>query len=129
MPKSAASPSAGDLPASNAARQRAAQRSDSSIERSASARSTGYGVHSSNTMTTSAPSARWTSIERSGVSTTFAPTTGELNSTPSSLKRRSFCRLQTWNPPESVKIGRSQCMNACRPPWARTTSMPGRNIK
>src|SRR3546814_1773523 len=47
--------------------QRAAQRADSSIELRACCSVAGYGVHSSNCMMMSEPSACWTSIERSGV--------------------------------------------------------------
>jgi len=36
---------------------------------------------------------------------------------------------KTWKPPESVSIGRCQFMNSCRPPCARITSVPGRNIR
>src|SRR3546814_4880563 len=45
--------------------QRAAQRADSSIELRACCSVAGYGVHSSNCMMMSEPSACWTSIERS----------------------------------------------------------------
>ena len=32
----------------------------------------------------------------------------------------------TWNPPESVRIGRSQPLKPCKPPAAFNTSKPGR---
>ncbi len=54
---------------------------------------------------------------------------GERNVTPSSLMSRCPARLHTWKPPESVRIGPSQCMKRCRPPRSRMTSEPGRSIK
>ena len=54
---------------------------------------------------------------------------GERNLTPASVILRKSPKLQTWNPPESVKIGFSQPIKSCKSPWARTTSVPGRNIK
>ena len=36
---------------------------------------------------------------------------GDWKCTPSSLILRSFARENTWNPPESVRIGRSQFIN------------------
>ena len=56
----------------------------------------GYGVHSSNTMATSDPSARWTCIARSGSRNTSAPSTGERKRTPSSETLRIVARLKTW---------------------------------
>src|SRR2546426_2999111 len=58
----------------------------------------------------SAPSARWTSIVSSGERKWDAPSIGDRNSTPSSVIRRSFARLQTWKPPESVRSAPSQPM-------------------
>jgi hypothetical protein len=95
----------------------------------ASASVAGYGVHSSNTMTTSEPRFRCTAMDRSGVSSTRSPLTGERKMTPASEILRSSPRLHTWNPPESVRIGLSQCMNRCRPPSARTVSSPGRSMR
>ncbi len=37
--------------------------------------------------------------------------------------------LKTWKPPESVRIGPSQDMNACNPPSSRTTAAPGRSAR
>ena len=74
---------------SNSARERAAQRSDSSIDAAASSRVAGYGVHSSNTITMSESSACWICIEISGVRNSLSPLTGEANATPSSCTRRS----------------------------------------
>ncbi len=56
----------------------------------------GYGVHSSNTIATSEPSARWTCIARSGSRKTSAPSTGERKRTPSSETLRIVARLKTW---------------------------------
>ena len=47
------------------------------------------------------------------------------NSTPSSVILRSFARLNTWKPPESVRIGRCQCMKPCRPRCALDDLEPG----
>ena len=95
MPNSAASLSRSRFSSSNAARLRFAQRSESCIDSRAAAWSAGYAVHSSNTMTMSAPSASCISIERSGVSSIRSPLTGERNSTPFSVILRRLCRLQT----------------------------------
>src|SRR5687768_17954645 len=35
-------------------------------------------------------------------------------------------RLQTWKPPESVRIGLFHCSKRCRPPNCWSTSRPGR---
>jgi hypothetical protein len=89
----------------------------------------GYGVHSSKIIAMSASRSRCTCMERSGVNITGSPLCGERKLTPSSVILRSVARLNTWKPPESVRIGRSQCMKRCKPPWARMTSMPGRSIR
>ena len=47
-------------------------------------------------------------IASSGVNTWREPSYTELNSTPSSRMRRVPSRLNTWKPPESVRIGPSQ---------------------
>ena len=114
-------------PVSNSLRERRAQRSDNCIESAASSRVAGCGVHSSNTITTSESSVRWICIESSGVRNSLSPFTGEANATPSSATLRSGPRLHTWKPPESVRMGRSQPMKRCSPPWAATTSCPGRS--
>ena len=87
----------------------------------------GYGVHSSNTMAISESSARWICIEISGVSSSRSPLTGDANATPSSRTLRRAPRLQTWNPPESVRSERCQPMKRCRPRCAAITSTPGRS--
>ena len=64
----------------------------------------------------SGPSASWTAIECSGVNRWIDPSRWLLNVTPSSSMTRRSPRRTTWNPPESVRIGRSQPMNAWSPP-------------
>jgi hypothetical protein len=82
-----------------------AQRSDNCIARSISARSAGRRTHSSSCMAISEPSSRCTSIERSGDSSTLAPSICERNVTACSLSLRSCASDITWKPPESVSIG------------------------
>ena len=89
----------------------------------------GYGGHSSKTMTTSESSAVCTCMEISGLRNTASPFTGDRKRTPSSESLRNSARLNTWNPPESVRIGPGQCMKPCSPPCARITSVPGRSIR
>jgi hypothetical protein len=108
-----------------AAFERFAQRSESRIDSAASSRVDGYAVHSSNTMTMSESSTRWMRIDSSGVRKSLSPLMGDWNATPSSLILRSAPRLQTWKPPESVRIGRLQPMKRCNPPCAAITSSPG----
>ena len=107
--------------------ERLAQRSDSSMERLATSWSAGYGVHSSKIITMSEPRARCTAMDSSGPMKTLAPSTGEAKVTPSSLILRMAPRLNTWKPPESVRIGPFHCMKSCRSPWRWITSVPGRN--
>jgi hypothetical protein len=86
-------------------------------------------VHSSKIMTMSEPSSRCTCIEISGLRNTGLPSTGDWNFTPSSVILRSSPRLKTWKPPESVRMGLSQCMKPCRSPSRRMISVPGRSIR
>ena len=69
----------------------------------------------------------WISIDVSGVRNILSPLMGDWNATPSSVILRSAPRLKTWKPPESVRMGFSQPMKRCSPPWPRTTSTPGRS--
>ena len=62
-----------------------------------------------------------------GALAALAPLTGEAKRTPSSAIFLIAPRLNTWKPPESVRMGRSQPMKRCRPPCARITSRPGRS--
>ena len=48
------------------------------------------------------------------------------NVTPSSSTTRRSPSDTTWNPPESVRMGRSQSMNRCSPPSRAIRSWPGR---
>ena len=70
-------------------------------------------------------SADCSSIARSGVRKCFVPSSGERNSTPSSVTRRREARLITWKPPESVRIARGQPMKAWRPPAFSIVAGPG----
>ena len=116
------------------ARDRAA--SDRSAQRwvRAMASSTACGGASaptrwSRTMATSLPSASWMAIARSGVRRIGVPSRCEAKVTPSSSTVRSRPRLKTWKPPESVRIGPSQAMKACRPPRRAIRSSPGRKVR
>ena len=88
----------------------------------------GYGVHSSKAMITSAPSAFWISIERSGVSSSTEPSTSFLKRTPWSLISLLGSE-KTWKPPLSVRIGPSQREKAWRPPSFSTSASPGRSAR
>ena len=55
----------------------------------------------------------------------MSPLIGDWNFTPSSVILRSAPRLNTWKPPESVRMGPSQPMKRCSPPCAAITSSPG----
>ena len=122
----------GFSPRRNSSRLRRAQRSDSCIERAASSWVVGrplisIGVHSSNTMAMSEFSARCTCIETSGVRKSLSPLMGEAKRTPSSEILRRSPRLQTWKPPESVRMGRCQPLKPCSPPSFSITVVPGRS--
>ena len=54
-------------------------------------------------------------MERSGVSMWREPSRCDWKRAPSSVISRIFDRLMTWKPPESVRIGPSQRMNAVQP--------------
>ena len=77
----------------------------------------------------SAPSRHWMSTARSGLSAWVAPSMWDWKVTPSAVILRSLARLMTWKPPLSVRIGRRQPMNACRPPSLAMRSAPGRSIR
>ena len=99
------------------------------MARSASSCEQGSRTHSSSCIWMSEPRRRWTSIERSGVSSWREPSICDWKITPRSLSLRSLARLITWKPPESVRIGCGQFMNLCRPPSAAIRSAPGASIK
>ena len=109
--------------------QAAAHRVVRSTAASSSGRGSVPGAHWSNAMMMSAPSSSWMRIASSGVNTWREPSYTERNSTPSSLITRVSSRLNTWKPPESVRIGPSQRMNPCRPPCAAMISVPGRKYR
>ena len=48
---------------------------------------------------------------------------------PFSPKKDQLQKKNTWNPPESVRIGPSQVINLCRPPISRTTLSVGRRCR
>ena len=77
----------------------------------------------------SEPSSRCTSIERSGDSSTLAPSICERKVTAFSLTLRNSASDITWKPPESVSIGPFQPVKLCRPPSAAMRSAPGRSIR
>ncbi len=77
----------------------------------------------------SLPSRHWISMDRSGVSMCLAPSKCERKATPSSLIFLRPASDMIWNPPESVRIGHGQRMNACKPPSRATRSAPGRSIR
>ena len=83
-------------------------------------------AHSSRTMMMSAPSCSCARITVSGVKKCRDPSICERNSTPSSVTLRFSARLNTWNPPESVRMGPCHPMNLCKPPISATRSAPGR---
>ncbi len=96
MPNSACP---GAARAAKATRARSAQRSDSSMARSASLRSAGNSMHSSSCIWMSAPSRHWISTARSGVSMWRLPSMCEAKRTPSSLISRILESDITWKPP------------------------------
>ena len=67
----------------------------------------------------------WICILSSGPIKIFLPSTCELKYTPSSFIFLSPARENTWNPPESVRMGLSQFINLWRPPNFLTTLSPG----
>ncbi len=71
----------------------------------------------------------WICMLTSGVRKSLSPFTGEANFTPSSEILRISPRLQTWKPPESVRMGLCQFSKRCSPPNCFSTSMPGRSHK
>ena len=87
----------------------------------------GYGVHSSKIMTMSELRTCWMRIDSSGVRKSRVPSMGDANLTP--LRRSSAGR--PGKDPEAPGIGEDgfypQSMKRCSPPWARTTSVPGRS--
>ena len=62
-------------------------------------------MHSSNAMMMSAPSPISAAMALSGEKKCDEPSRCERNATPSSVTFRRSLRLNTWKPPESVRIG------------------------
>ena len=98
------------------ARHRSSQRNVRSIPSRARSCGAWPGTTWSKAMAMSAPRARWISIARSGVSLRVVPSMWLWKVTPSSSMRRRPSSEKTWNPPESVSIGRSQVVKRWRPP-------------
>ena len=65
----------------------------------------------------------------SGPRNTVEPSVGAWNVTPCSVIFRLCASENTWNPPESVRIGPSQRAKPCNPPCASITSSPGRRYR
>ena len=86
-------------------------------------------MHSSKLIAISLSNLFWISIDFSGVKSKASPLYWFLNLTPSSVISFLLAKLNTWNPPESVKIGPFQFINLCNPPaWSITVS-PGLSHK
>ena len=74
----------------------------------------------------SAPMERSMSITFSGLKRWREPSMCDWNQTPSSgLILRRWLSENTWKPPLSVRMGRDQPLNLCRPPASSSTSVPG----
>ena len=106
--------------------QRSSQRSVRSQASFAYFKVAGFFTHSSKAIAMVEPKCDCICILCSGPINILLPSTCELKTTPSSLILLSFARLNTWNPPLSVKIGLSQLVNLCKPPISYTRSSPGR---
>jgi hypothetical protein len=78
---------------------------------------------------TSGARLRWMPTTDSGVNSCSEPSKWERKVTPSSSILRSFARLTTWKPPESVSIGPFHPQNFAGPPASRITSAPGRRYR
>ena len=95
-------------------------------EREEYSRVEGFSTHSSKAMAMVEPRFDWICMLISGLIKMRLPSTWELKVTPSSLIFRSWARENTWNPPLSVRMGRSHPMNLWRPPSRLMSSSPGR---
>ena len=106
----------------------------SAVDRLPSSVITSYSIHYtklyemqvSRHIMISAPSASWMATASSGLRKREDPSRWDLKLAPSSVIFASSRRLNIWNPPLSVSIGRSQFMKRCRPPRSRINSCPGR---
>ena len=72
--------------------------------------------HSSNAIAIVEPRFDCICMLSSGPIKILAPSICELKYTPSSFILRRPASENTWNPPESVRIGLSHTMNLCSPP-------------
>ena len=88
-----------------------------------------YSMHSSRTMAMSEPSACWISMDFSGVRKCSEPSRCERNTAPSSVTLRSSAKLNTWKPPESVRIAPGQDMNLMQPAKPANQFMAGAQIQ
>jgi hypothetical protein len=79
-----------------------------------------------NAMMISAPRFSWMRIDISGLRRFSEPSIWDLKVTPSSSILRVLVNEKTWKPPESVRMGLSQCIKLCNPPISATSSSPGR---
>ena len=78
----------------------------------------------------SLPSAACTAIARSGVKRWALPSMCDRNVTPSSSILRRAARLNTWKPPESVRIGPVPGHEAVQPALAGDQLLdPGRRAR
>ena len=80
-------------------------------------------------MAMSLPRLDWMRMDSSGPIKILRPSMWEEKYTPSSLILRRDARENTWNPPESVRMGPSQFMKRCSPPICRTRASPGRRCR
>src|SRR6476659_6163470 len=112
-----------------ASSDRSAQRCVRSVASATTARGDDGVTGWSNATATSDPSASWTAIACSGVKRWSDPSRWLRNVAPSSSMTRRSPSETTWNPPESVRIGRSQAMNLCSPPSRAIRSWPGRRYR
>ena len=85
--------------------------------------------HSSNAMAMVEPKLDWICMLSSGPMKILRPSMWELKYTPSSLIFLILARENTWKPPESVKIGRSQFMNLWSPPNSLISLSPVRTCR
>ena len=80
-------------------------------------------------MAMSLPRLDWICMDSSGPMKILCPSMWEAKVTPSSRIFRKEARENTWNPPESVRMGPSQSMNLWSPPICRTIWSPGRRCR
>ena len=74
----------------------------------------------------SLPRLDWICMDSSGPMKILCPSMWEAKVTPSSRIFRKEARENTWNPPESVRMGPSQSMNLWSPPICPAAGAGGR---